>query len=178
MPRSGQPSFVGADTRMQCGDWQTDNIYDFRFITPTWLLRRSALEAAGMFDEQMPNLEDWELSFRLFRHSGIVAMNEPLVLKHGGADSLNWDASGRIKSLQIIAERHADLWQRHPQVQARLHDELARLHCRMGDMRAGRREFRTALRLDAKLAKRWALMLASCLGRTSYQSLRAMADRT
>ena len=176
LPRSGAPSYMGADVRMQRGDWGADNIYDFCFITPTWLVRRSALEAVGMFDEQMPNLEDWELSFRLFRQAvGIVAMNQPLVLKHGGADSLNWDATSRIRSLQLIIERHADLWQQHPRVLARFHDELGRLHSRMGNMAEGRAEFRSALRLDPKPAKRWALLLASCLGRGGYRRLRAVA---
>ncbi|MGH8506140.1 MAG: glycosyltransferase family 2 protein [Stenotrophobium sp.] len=176
LPRSGRSSYMGADARMQRGDWDADNIYDFCFITPTWLIHRSALAAAGAFDEQMPNLEDWELSFRLFRQgTGIIALNQPLVLKHGGADSLNWEPASRIRSLQMIIERHAGMWRQHPQVLARLHDELGRLHCRMGEMAAGRAEFRVALDLDSRSLKRRALLLASYLGRGGYRSLRTIA---
>lgn len=175
LPRSGGPRYMGADVRMQRGDWRADNIYDFCFITPTWLIRRSVLESAGSFDEQMPNLEDWELSFRLFRQGvGILALDQPLVLKHGGADSFNWDPSHRIGSLQMIIERHADMWQQNPQPLARLHDELGRLYCRMGQMSKGRTEFHQAIKLDPRPGKRWALLLAGHLGGNVYQGLRGV----
>lgn len=173
LPQAGRACYVGAEARMQKGDWGADNIYDFCFITPTWLIRRSTLEAVGLFDEQMPNLEDWELSFRLYRHgAGIIALDQPLVLKHGGADSLNWEPTNRIASLQIIIERHAEIWQQHPQVLARLHDELGRLYCRMGQMREGRVAFRRAVKLAPGIVTGWILLGTSCLGHRGYSGLR------
>lgn len=173
MPRAGKPIYVGASKRMQMGDWGGDNIYDFCFITPTWLIQRSALASVNGFDEKMPNLEDWELSFRLFRKGvGIVALDQPMLRKYGGTDSLNWEPVSRIRSLQIIIKRHADMWQRQPVVLARLHEELGRLHCRMSDMPEGRSELRKAVVLDPHVPKRWLLLMLSYLPEFAYRKLR------
>lgn len=176
IPRTGRPSYQRPHPRMQRGDWQADNIYDFSFITPTWLLRKASFEALQGFDEQLPNLEDWEFVFRLFKQPGsrIIALDEPLVVKHGSADSINPVVDSRLVSLEHIVSQHADIWAQQPAVMAGLHDELARLHCRIGNMQAGRQHFKSALGYDARKAKRWLHWLAACTGASGYQLLQQL----
>lgn len=175
--RDNRTTYVGADRRMQAGDWGSDNIYDFRFIAPTWLIRRETLEATGLFDEAMLNLEDWELAFRLFRDCRIVVLDEPLVLKHGGADSLNAKPQSRIPSLARIINRHGEIWQAHPEVLARLYEEIGRWQCRNGDVRQGRTNLWRSLQLDPGSSKRWGLWFASMFGANAYKRMYSLRRR-
>lgn len=161
------------DSRMQAGDWGADNIYDFCFITPTWLITRQAFESLGGFDESMPNLEDWELSFRLFKTShSIRALDEILMVKYSGEqDSLNWKMAPRIQSLAQIIRQHEDIWGKHRSSYARLYEDLGRIELRAGQMPNGRRSLWQAIRLQPTQAKRWLHWLASFAGHKIYASL-------
>lgn len=175
--RRQDAQYWGPDARMQRGDWQADNLYDFCFITPTWLAPRQILIDAGLFDEQMPNLEDWEMAFRLYRHGPMIALDRPLLVKHGGSASLNFSLDKRILSLQRIIEKHAALWASQPRTLARLHDELGRLLCRSGDTTQGGSHLRRALTLDRRGLSRWLHAAASLGGPAAYGTLRRISQR-
>lgn len=170
-PVAADAHYQGADARMQAGDWSPGNILDFRFIAPTWLARRETLLAAGGFDETLPNLEDWEFAFRLFQQTRMVALDSPLLLKHGSDDGLNAVKTSRIASLQMILREHGKLWHRHPRILARLHYQLGRLQCLKGDMRAGRSNLMRAIRLHTVVPKRWLYWGASLLGHRTFVRL-------
>lgn len=159
--------------RMQVGEWGADNIYDFFFITPTWLIARKTFNELDGFDESMPNLEDWEMSFRLFKEKRkIVAVDELLMLKHSdGKDSLNWRAEPRILSMQRLIEQHGDIWSQHPPSGARLYDELGRLQLRIGDVDNGRSNLWHAICLHPVPGKRWLHLLASLTSMSIYYRL-------
>lgn len=176
MTRAGKISFVSADSRMQSGEWGPDNIYDFGFITPTWLLRRDVFELAGGFDETMPNLEDWELAFRLYQITSIRAVNEPLVIKYGSADSINPDRESRIRSIETIIQRHSAIWIDEPQVLARLYAELGHLQCLMTNTRAGRGNLLKALKLHSASVRYWAKWGISLFGATVYLQVLKLAS--
>lgn len=170
----GAPLARLPDSRMVAGEWGADNIYDFCFITPTWLITRDAFMAQGGFDESMPNLEDWELSFRLFKtNCKIRVLNDLLMVKHrGGSDSLNWKMQPRIDSMRRIIEQHRDVWRRHHPSYARLTDELGRLELRAGQMANGRKHLWRAICLQPSWRKPWLHLLASFTGHRIYMGLR------
>lgn len=171
LPIRGAARRVRPTLRMQNGDWDAGNIFYFNFIAPTWLARLQTLENAGLFDETLPNLEDWEFAFRLFQSSRIRVIDDPVLMKHGSADGLNAIKASRIVSLQQIIERHGDLWQQHPRNLASLYNELGRCQCMHGQMSAGRANLYRGLSLDAASPKRWLHWLTSFLGRSAYNRL-------
>lgn len=168
---NGRVRYIRPTDRMQHGDWGADNIFDFRFIAPTWLVRLDTIERAGLFDETLPNLEDWELAFRLYRHCRIVALDRPLLVKHGSTDGLNANMPSRGRSLAVIAERHGDLWTDHPRVLAKLYRSRGHCLCSIGDVQAGRDSLRQALRLDPQSFRCWLQWLASWGGHRAYRRL-------
>lgn len=172
---NGRVSFQGPTQRMRQGDWGADNIHRFCFIAPTWLARRDDLEGAGLFDEDLPNLEDWEFAFRLYRRCRIVALDQPLLVKHGSADGLNADRAARVRSLATIVERHGEIWSGHPHVLAELHRTRGHSQCAIGDVRAGRYSFRRAMQLDPRSFKPRMQWLASWAGRRTYLRLSRIA---
>lgn len=171
LPVRGAAHRVRPTERMQNGDWDASNIFNFQFIAPTWLARRETLELAGGFDESLPNMEDWEFSFRLFLHTRIRVLDEPVLMKHGSADGLNAIKASRIASLKQIIQHHGKLWNEHPRILANLYNKLGHCQCMHGEMVDGRANLRHALRLDSASRKRWLYWLAAWSGRRNYKRL-------
>ncbi|MBP5156273.1 MAG: glycosyltransferase [Treponema sp.] len=57
--------------------------------TPTMLLRRSALDAAGTFDEKLRTMEDWDLALRIARQGKISFLPEALLDVYPSEGSVN-----------------------------------------------------------------------------------------
>lgn len=54
------------------------------------LIKRQAFEIYGLFDEQLPACEDYDLWLRLCCHLPVLLVDQPLVVKYGGhADQLS-----------------------------------------------------------------------------------------
>lgn len=156
------------------GPWSARDCYRFPFITPTWLLRRETLEDSGGFDTDLPNLEDWELAFRLLKaRLRVIVVDQALVVKHSLNDSLYRNLPARLAALEAIFERHRDMWASDDHVAATFLSEIGRLHCRVGDFAHGRRTLSQALRTSpsAKTALHW---LASCAGPRIYRRGRVL----
>ena len=73
----------------------------------TVMLRRVLLESHGMFDEDLPVCEDYDLWLRLTAYNPVFLLNEKLMTRHGGhSDQLSKKLWGidrfRVQSLQKI----------------------------------------------------------------------------
>ncbi|MGH8506699.1 MAG: glycosyltransferase family 2 protein [Stenotrophobium sp.] len=139
LPRDERPSTVHG-----LGDWPECDLspmqcFNFGFIPPTWLVRREALLAAGLFDESLPSMEDWDLNFRLVRQGRVVIVQESLVLKHGGQDALSHNIPARLAAFEAIYAKYPDFWAGDRRVCAKFLTEIGRLHFLLGTFPAGRR---------------------------------------
>jgi len=99
--------FVGDITVRGLVEW------NFPMCTPAVVVRRSALEAVGLFDAGLACQEDWDLWIRLITHAPVVYIDRPLVVIRRGDDNLSrtrvldkWRAA-----LQLWT-RHADRLER------------------------------------------------------------------
>lgn len=78
--------------------------------TQTLVARRQALHDAGLFDETMRSLEDWEFAIRLARLGPIGFLDEPLVVQRFTANSITRDTEKRIESWIHMLGKHAELF--------------------------------------------------------------------
>jgi len=139
------------------------------FVTPTWLVRREALFAAGLFDESLPCLEDWDLIFKLADRCRFRAVAEVVLLRHGSEDSLYADVDKRRRGLEVILQRHRGRWLAEPARYGRWHAELARLHGLGGAPALSRQWLRRGLALNPWQPRAAALYAASLCGRRVLQ---------
>ena len=77
------------------------------------LMHRSVFEQCGLFDENLPACEDYDLWLRLFSRYPVKLINEPLLIKYGGhADQLSHQHWGmdrfRVRALARMLDT-ADL---------------------------------------------------------------------
>lgn len=138
-----------------------ETLYGLPFIAPTWLVRREVFTQLGAFDETLPNLEDWEFTFRVYPHFGFGFVDEALVVKYSSHDSHDANPAARLASFEQILTKHGGLWQNCPAVLAQHWEEIGRLRLRQGDQAGGRQALWQAWRLLPSHARPLLRALAS-----------------
>jgi len=159
------------------GGWTLEHLQTYPFSTSTWLIRRSALAAAGFFDETLPNSEDLDLLSRLVRHNLIEMLPGALTIKHNQGDGLNRDYTKTVASTLELFRRHADLWERAPVAAARTWQRLGVMHAGAGDMQQARAALWQATRRQPLEPRHWARLGLACLGATAFRAVPAMLRR-
>lgn len=72
----------------------------------TLFIRRPLLLEVGMFDEELPRLQDWELCLRLSENHSFVFLSEPLVEVEIRADSISTDTKNYARAADLILKKH------------------------------------------------------------------------
>lgn len=119
--------------------YDSDLAYGAPFVTATWLVRRQILIEAGLFDESIPCLEDWDLILRLADRCRFRGVNDYVLRRHGSADSLYGDVNRRRLGLEAVLTRHQARFRAQPGWHAYWCAELARLLIESGQRRNGLR---------------------------------------
>lgn len=88
--------------------------WDTGFSTQTFLVHRSVVDAAGLFDETLRRRQDYEWSIRLSRQGPILAVARALVMVWQQRVSITADPSLIIPSTRSILAKHRWLYARHP----------------------------------------------------------------
>lgn len=127
------------------GDAQPDLLDGWPIITPTWLARKSLLDALGGFDTSYACLEDWDLVFRMADRCIVRAVEGPVLVKHGGTDTVCGDPRRLAAALERILDVHARRWDGHEYRRARRLAHLGCLRFALGERDAAQRALRRAL---------------------------------
>lgn len=90
--------------------WLRAQLLTGNFIsTQTAVIRRTALDAVGGFDESLPRLQDWELWLRLAGVGPFAGIDEMLVRAEDSPDSITRNAPAYFEALAIVVNKHSDL---------------------------------------------------------------------
>ena len=159
-----------------------DNYLRSRFLFPsTMLLRRSAVEAAGLFDEEMLAAEDIELFARICLRWKVKRVDEVLMVRTEGANNITANGSKMndytIRAFQKILAREPDLPRSTSTV---LHQELGRQHWwrayaryKSGRLNTARQDLWSAMRHDSSNVRQCLpLLIASWLPSPVVRRLR------
>lgn len=87
------------------GDIHKELLKGSFITTPSIVVRKKCFEKAGMFDECLPRLQDWELVLRLSKYYDFKFIKEPLLISPFTPDSLSSSEAARIKALKLILEK-------------------------------------------------------------------------
>jgi glycosyltransferase involved in cell wall biosynthesis len=138
---------------------------DYSLIaTPSWVVRREALERAGHFDERLITWEDWELALRLWLATDVLVVDVPLYVQdqiEGG--NLYFLERPKVDAMHVIEAKHGSLWQNNAKVRAR-HRYVVGLALSLHDPRpAGRTELWQAFRIHPWSVRTIAVLAFSLL---------------
>lgn len=74
--------------------------------TPTVIIKKDCFDKAGMFDENLPRLQDWDLFIRIAKYYEFRFINEPLLSSYVQKDSISQDQDALIKALELILKKY------------------------------------------------------------------------
>ena len=105
--RNGKPLNQKAYHQKSGGDLFAESLHRCMISPSAAMVRKSLLSAVGLFDEQLPACEDYDLWLRICAHHEVAYVNEKLVTKFGGhKDQLSQSIWGldrfRIRALSKL----------------------------------------------------------------------------
>lgn len=96
------------------------------FLTSGLLIRKTALDEVGGFDESLPSHQDPDLVIRLTRSYQAVGLEEGLVIMGASetGDHIGGNVGNKIKGRTMLLTKHKELYERHPKIYAKKLFEL------------------------------------------------------
>lgn len=74
---------------------------------PAVLIPRECFDKVGLFDEEMPRFQDWELWIRMSQHYTFLFINEPLLRVYFTDSSISSDNNKLLQAYQLLWEKHS-----------------------------------------------------------------------
>lgn len=145
--------------------------------TQTIVIRRECFEKVGLFDEQMPRFQDWELAIRLARHFPFHLVDEPLVVVHETTGNISSDDAAGWRALELILEKHRDIFQEYPKILCKHLFRLGHAKCLQGRMTAGRGDILAALKIRPWRGAAWAALIITLFRERTYKFITILAKR-
>lgn len=136
-----------ASVKQKEGDIHTELLKESFIGLPTVVIRKKCFEKAGMFDENLPRLQDWELVIRLAKHYNFRFIDEPLVTAYYLPDSITANRSVHIKALEIILTKHFEDFAKDKKILAKRYFYLSELSYLYGIPQKGRDYYIKAAKL-------------------------------
>jgi len=114
----------------------------------TVLVTREAFEEIGQFDADLRYQEDWDFYLRMAQAYDVACVSDPLVTRISHDESMSSDVETQKEYRERILDRYADeRGERGLEAEARAthHRDTGIAYCLNDEIKAGAREFRTAL---------------------------------
>ena len=131
------------------------------------MISRKAIDDVGLFDEQLPSLEDRDMWFRIAKQYLVGMVPDPLVEYYESTDSISGDTGKKIFAYEAFAKKHAldlnekilggNLWLR-----------IGHKLCYYGAIKEGRKTMFDALVKDPWHPRYWFLVTLSFFGAQVY----------
>lgn len=142
--------------RVVSGDL-TAQLLEQNLISPqTLLMRTHVARDTGLFDERLPNNEDWEFMLRLSQRTRILFTNRPVVVAYISGDSISRNLRSNARSFMAVLKKHEALFRAHPRIHGGKLFALGRYLQRLGRPAAARKFLWRAVRQDPWSARGWA----------------------
>jgi glycosyltransferase involved in cell wall biosynthesis len=145
------------------------------FITlPSVMIRKKCLETIGLFDEEMPRLQDWEFLIRLSKQYHFMFINEPLLTIHCSKDSISGDDAALAEAMELILKKNFNDIKKNTKLLIRYYIIIANLLIFIGQITRARVSFIKAIKKRPWDIRITGAFLASFLGRDVYSAMLKM----
>jgi glycosyltransferase involved in cell wall biosynthesis len=134
------------------------------------LIRKSAFDVSGLYDENIKSSEDWEMYLRLARDFEFEYVKEPVVDIRAHAGPRLGDKLEDAAQAEIIAcGKFADYLAAHPTCRSYYLQTIGGKYCRVGKAAVGRRYLREAITVAPGNTVARVQILLSYLGAPTYR---------
>lgn len=139
--------------------------------TPTAMVRKECLLRAGMFDEYLPRLQDWELWIRISKRYHFKCINEPLVISYYQPASISNNQSALIRARELILKKHFEDLKKDRELLAKHYYGIGAVLCSNGELRQGRSYLIKAAKVYPLNIKILLHTFISLLGEATYNMI-------
>ena len=122
--------------------------------TQTILIRRNVFKEIGIFDEQLPRLQDWDLFLRISKSFEFKFINEPLVIVKVTKDSISSNKENLIKAYQIILKKNISELKNQPKILSIFYLNIGTNYFLINNILKGENYLNKVLNINHQLDKR------------------------
>ena len=145
--------------------------------TQSWLARREALVAAGLFDPTIGCFEDFDLALRVTQQWRVLLINEPLWIFQSTPGSLFSDLNNRAVGLQAIYEKNRQRFVSDRKLDSTTLTQIGQFHMAARNRSVGIQWLVRAISVDPLNLRAWANLCASLTGNTGFAAYLRVAQR-
>jgi hypothetical protein len=130
-----------------------------------------------MFNETLPQLEDWEMWIRISKFYEFKYIDKSLVFAHHTLDSVSTKTGALIRALEMILEKHYEDFAKDKKILAKYLYWLGSLLCQIGEMQLGRENILKGIRLDPLNIRYSVAIFVSLFGKDAYYGVAKLKQR-
>ena len=135
------------------------------------------MEKAGMFDQALPRLQDWDLFLRIAKYYEFRYIPELLVHSFYTEESISSKPQALIEAFKIILDKNLEEYRKDRKLYANQYLRLARLYRFENDIKNTRKNLIAALKINHKPTLILTIM-ASFLGIDFYKVYWKLLEKT
>lgn len=143
------------------------------------LVRKECFEKVGLFDENLPAGEDFDLWIRLAKHYQFDYVNEPLILYRVHEKRISTNPYATLQAAKLMFKKFSkelNTSVNHKKILGYWHYQFGRIYCECGDIGKGRKEFMKAISKDPYSFIYHIRLFASFFSLTIYNALRRLLE--
>ena len=159
------------------GNIYNELLYDNFVGMPVAVIKTECFTKAGVFDDSLPCLEDWELFIRISKHYQFKCINEPLLISYFTPQSVNSYMDATISARICILEKHYDEIKKDKHILAYHYFSIGYFLCLYSDFSQGKAFLRKAFLSDPLVFKYFGAFLATLLGKGIFRFAPALYQR-
>ncbi len=145
--------------------------------TQAAVVKKKCFEVAGMFEERLPCLQDWELWIRVSKYFHFKCIDEPLVTSYEVSDSISCNQRFLIIAQKLISEKHYKDFSDSKKLLAQLQYSIGSLLCQDGELKEGRSYFFDSLKTYPFNMKCLLAIFISLFGEDIYNRVTKLKHR-
>jgi len=127
--RDGKKEYIpGADQQIKEGNIHQELLRGNFITTQAVVIKKECFHRAGMFDEYLPRLQDWELFIRISKYYEFRYIPEPLVHSFFTEGSISSNKKAYTEALDIILTKHFEYYSSDKILYSKKLIELANLY--------------------------------------------------
>jgi glycosyltransferase involved in cell wall biosynthesis len=145
--------------------------------TPSVIIKKEVLEKVGLFNEDYPALEEWDLWLRIAKEYRFQFINEELLVSYQTPESLSVNRPLFLNGYLQLLKDHREELNNHPKALSNLYIEIANQFCHTGKSREGRRYFYYAFKKNIWDIRSISGLFFSLFGSNVYSGLVRLKNR-
>jgi len=136
--------------------------------TPAFIVKKECFGRAGLFDERLYSLIDWELWLRISKYYEFRYIDEPLVTLYGTQVSITTDLNSYIEARKLILKKHFKRAKKNRKMFAKCMFDIGARLCSSGKTAQGIKYFLISFRVFPFNIRPLLIILISLFGGGFY----------